>query len=239
MRVLVACERSGVVREAFRQRGHDAWSCDLEPAQDGSLFHYQRDARAVIRDGWDLMIAHPECRYLCNSGVLRLYVGGKKVNGKDPKRWVHMECAAEFYSYLASAPIDRICIENSVMHGYAKVLTADSVRGWSTQIIQPNQFGDDASKATRIRLKNLPPLTKTKAVDPKYGCSCGTKFDLNLGSYGCPNCLGEGQVRFVWGNQTPSGQNKLGPSPTRSAERAKTYSGIAAAMVEQWGTITS
>jgi hypothetical protein len=208
VRVLVGCERSGVIREAFRKRGHDAWSCDLVPADDGSPYHLQCDLRYVLSTGevtsshWDLFIAHPECRFLCNSGVLRLYLGGKKVNGPDEARWAAMREAAAFFKFCLDANIPKIAIENPVMHGHAKALIGMNY----TQSFQPHEFGDDASKRTCLWLKGLPPLVPTNRL-----------------------------IKERYANQTPSGQNKLGPSPERSALRAKTYQGPADAMAAQWG----
>jgi hypothetical protein len=207
MRVLVGCERSGVVREAFRKRGHDAWSCDLVAADDGSPYHYQRDLRDLLAQAeagfWDLFIAHPECRFLCNSGVLRLYLGGKKVNGPDEARWAAMREAAAFFKLCLDAKIPKVCVENPVMHGYAKTLIGGIE---PSQSIQPFEFGDDASKRTCLWLKGLPLLVATDVL-----------------------------IKERYANQTPSGQNKLGPSPERSALRAKTYQGPANAMAAQWG----
>ena len=204
MNVLVGCERSGVIREAFRKRGHDAYSCDLVPSDDGSPFHLQMDVRIALseRGPWDLFIAHPECRFLANSGVLRLYLGGKKVNGPDEARWAAMREAAAFFKFCLDAPVPKICVENPVMHGHAKALIGMNY----TQSFQPYEFGEDASKRTCIWLKGLPKLVPTNLL-----------------------------VKEQYANQTPSGQNKLGPSPERSALRAKTYQGVADAMAAQWG----
>src|SRR5271170_2661862 len=161
MRVLVACEFSGIVRRAFRARGHDAWSCDLLPAEDSSpayraLDHYQCDVREVIGWSWDLLIAHPPCTYLSNSGVRWLYRGGKGKK-KNWARWLAMRRAAQFFRMLLNAPIGRICVENPIPHGYAR-LPAYS------QIIQPWQFGHGEIKATCLWLKGLPPLEPTRIV---------------------------------------------------------------------------
>lgn len=179
MKVLVGCERSGIVREAFRRRGHDAWSCDLVPAVDRSPYHYQCNLRDLLREPWDILIAHPECRYLSNSGVLRLYIGGKKSNGPNAVRWQLMQEAAAFFRFCLDARIPKICIENPVMHRYAKMLIG---KPWS-QTIQPWQFGEDASKRTCLWLKGLPPLKPVNVI-----------------------------IRQRYANQTPSGQNKLGPA---------------------------
>jgi hypothetical protein len=120
MRVLVACEFSGVVRDAFGRSGHDAWSCDLLPDDTGP--HQQRDVREILSQKWDMLIGHPPCQYMSNSGALRLYRGGKKANGRDPERWAQMEAAAAFFSALWNAPIPRIAVENPVMVGHAKRL---------------------------------------------------------------------------------------------------------------------
>jgi hypothetical protein len=107
MRVLVACEYSGVVREAFRRRGHDAWSCDFEPAEDNSPYHLQQDVLPLLHDGWDLMVAHPPCTFLANSSNKHLYLGMKKENGPDPERWENMRKGAEFFLKLWHAPIKK------------------------------------------------------------------------------------------------------------------------------------
>lgn len=198
MRVLVACEFSGVVRRAFRERGHDAWSCDLLPAEDGSEHHIQGDVLDVrlINRGWDLMIAHPDCTFLTVSA-----------NAWAGETW-RMEArlaAMHFVRALWEMPIPRIAIENPV-----GVLSTFWRR--PDQTIQPNQFGHDASKATCLWLKNLPPLRPTAFVEPR---------------------MVNGRPR--WGNQTDSGQNALTPSDDRWKERARTYDGIAAAMAAQWG----
>lgn len=204
MKVLVACECSGVVRDAFRRLGHEAWSCDLQGVEIGGEwpnYHLYGDASWFLRQEWDLLIAHPPCRFLSNSGVLRLYKGGKKSNGKDDARWSSMQAAAMFFKLMLDAPISKICVENPVMHGYGQRLIGSK----QTQTIQPWQFGEDASKRTCLWLKGLPKLIPTKIIRKKR-----------------------------YANQTPSGQNKLGPSDERAAERAVTYRGIAEAMAMQW-----
>ena len=164
MRVLVACERSGVVRRAFRARGHDAWSCDLEPADDGSPHHLQGDALRYAYLGlghWDLLIAHPECTYLANSGAKHLYAG-KAENGPNPDRWAHMGAAAAFFRAMLDAPISKIAVENPVMLGHPKRVFGIPD---PTQIIQPWQFGHGETKATCLWLKGLPPLEPTNIVE--------------------------------------------------------------------------
>lgn len=206
MNVLIACETSGVVREAFRAKGHNAWSCDLDPADDDSLSHYQGDIfnifdNEAVLQPWDLMIAFPPCQFLSNSGVHLLK--------KEAGRWEKMIQGAKFFKKLWEAKIKKKAFENPVMHGYGK-----KIIGFKkfTQFIQPYDFGEDASKKTGLLLENLPPLIGTLYIPPK----------LKKG-------------RWVWGNQTPSGQNKLGPSKDRGKIRARTYQGIADAMADQWG----
>jgi len=159
MRVLVGCEFSGVVRRAFRSRGHDAWSCDLLPAEDGSPHHIRGDVTAILGDGWDLAVFHPPCTYLANSGVRWLYKGGRG-SVRDPDRWVAMHEAAAFFNVLLKAPIPRIAAENPIVHRYARELI-----GPADQTLQPWMFGHGEIKATCLRLRNLPPLEPTDVVD--------------------------------------------------------------------------
>lgn len=194
VRVLVACEFSGVVRDAFRKRGHHAWSCDLLPAEDESPYHFEGDVLKLPWN-WDLLIAHPPCTYLCSSGL--------HWNKRRPKRQAQTEAALEFVHALLDAPIPKIALENPVGCISTRIRKPD-------QIIQPWQFGHPESKATCLWLKGLPLLKPTDVLT-----------------------LPPGQK--YWSNQTPSGQNKLGPGPDRWKERAKTYLGIAEAMAEQWG----
>ncbi len=199
MKVLVACERSGVVRDAFARLGHDAWSCDLLPSENGGK-HIQKDAAIVAywrgKQKWDLMIAHPPCTYFSSSGLHRT------VRGERPLEKT-LE-ALEFVYELIDAPIRKVCIENPIGFLSRALREPD-------QIIQPHEFGEDASKATCLWLRNLPPLKGTKKIEPRM---------VN----GLPR----------WANQTDSGQNKLGPSKDRWALRSRTYQGIADAMAQQW-----
>ena len=149
MRVLVACEFSGVVRRAFRSRGHDAWSCDLLPAEDGSPYHAQKDVRQLLSDwpDWDLMICHPPCQHLAVSGARWFKDKAEEQNQ-----------ALEFARYLLNAPIPRIALENPISIISSRVRKPD-------QIIQPWQFGHGETKATCLWLKNLPKLVPTNIVD--------------------------------------------------------------------------
>lgn len=163
LRVLVACERSGVVRSAFRELGHDAWSNDLEPADDGSRFHIQGDAvKAAYTGIWDLIIAHPECTYLANSGAKHLYAGMNKANGPEPDRWARMGAAALFFRLMLDAPARMVAVENPVMLGHPKRLFGIPD---PTQIIQPWQFGHGETKATGLWLRGLMPLRPTEIVE--------------------------------------------------------------------------
>jgi hypothetical protein len=154
MRVLIACEFSGIVRDAFIAGGHDAWSCDTLPTENEGP-HYECDVFDVVEDGWDLMVAHPPCTYLSNSGVCWL-VGDKRKRG----RMEHMVDGARFFRRLLEAPVPRLAVENPVMHKYA----AEIVGRRQDQVIQPWQFGHPESKATCLWLKNLPPLEATNDV---------------------------------------------------------------------------
>lgn len=152
MRVLVACEYSGTVRDAFIRRGHDAMSCDLLPT-DAPGPHYQGSVLDIIEEGWDIMVAHPPCTYMTNSGVTWLH--------KDLNRWALLDEAAKFFCQLLGAPIPRIAIENPIMHKHAK----ERIGGIKqTQVIQPWMFGHMEQKATCLWLKGLPALTPTNNV---------------------------------------------------------------------------
>lgn len=149
MRVLVACEFSGVVRQAFRNMGHDAYSCDLLPSDDNSQYHLQKDVRDVYLKDYDLLIAHPPCTFMCNSGVSWLK--------KDDSRWEELRLANEFFNYFWKANVKRICIENPIPHRYALLPKY-------SQIVQPYQFGHLERKATCLWLKNLCKLESTNDV---------------------------------------------------------------------------
>lgn len=212
-RVLVACEYSARVRDAFRAQGCDAWSCDLEPCEGDPQWHIQGDVLDVIAgktgqspsNTWDLMIAHPPCTYLAASGM-HWTVRGLR----DPAL---TDRAADFFAMLYNAPIARKCIENPI-GCMSKRLVAP------TQKIQPWQFGDPESKLTCLWLVGLPPLVATHA-------------DGDLFAAGLP----EREAHGKWRNQTASGQNNLRPGPDRWKERSRTYPGIARAMATQWAPL--
>lgn len=225
LKVLIACEYSGRVRDAFIARGHDAMSCDFLPTESPGP-HYHGDVRDILGNGWDLMVAHPPCTYLSVSG-LHWNARGAMVDGRP--RAELTEQALEFVRLLLSVPIDRIALENPVSCISSRIRKPD-------QIVQPWQFGHDASKATCLWLKGLPKLTPTKSVAPRLVC-CGHVVPDECGARCCANCNGDKIAKPRWGNQTDSGQNKLGPSPDRWKERSRTFEGIADAMADQWGSL--
>jgi site-specific DNA-cytosine methylase len=190
LRILIACEESGRVRDAFIRQGHDAVSCDLIPsATDGP--HIIGDALEVARSQpWDVMIAFPPCTHLSVSGAR--YFKEKRADGRQ-------QAALKFVRDLMDVPIEKVAIENPVGIISTQIRKPD-------QIIQPWQFGEDASKTTCLWLKNLQSLKSTDVI-----------------------------IKDRYANQTASGQNKLGPSSTRAKERGRTYQGIATAMATQWG----
>lgn len=197
MRVLMGCESSGAIRNAFRALGHDAWSCDLLPADDNSPYHYQGDVFDIINDGWDMATFNPPCTYLSVSGMHWTTRGLR-----DPKL---TEDALEFVRKLMDCQIPKWALENPVSIISSRIRKPD-------QVINPYEFGHDASKKTCLWLHNLPKLVGTEYIEPR---------------------IVDGKKR--WGNQTDSGQNKLAPSADRWKLRSKTYDGIAKAMAHTWG----
>lgn len=209
MRVLVACEHSGRVREAFRAKGHDAYSCDILPSEDGSKWHIQHDALEVMRGcdywgnygvlkrwNWDLLIAHPPCTHLAVSGAR--HFEEKRADGRQQE-------AIDFFMALANAQIPRIAIENPVC-------IMSSVWREPDQIIQPHEFGHPEFKATCLWLKGLPKLRPTNRLAPPV----------------------HGTDEWKAWNRV----HRMPPSETRWKERSRTYEGIAEAMAEQWGEYT-
>ena len=206
MRVLIACEYSGITRRAFQALGHDVWSADFEAAEDGAPNHYRGDCFDLIgSQHWDLMVAHPPCTFLTVAG-LHWNKRGRIVDGR-PRAELTAE-ALEFVRRLMAVPIERICIENPISCISTLIRKPD-------QIIQPYNFGEDASKATCLWLKNLPKLIPTKRVPGRL-------------------VQHKGKTVERWANQTDSGQNRLGPSADRWKERSRTYPGIAMAWAQQY-----
>ena len=153
LRVLVACEYSGKVREAFRKLGHDAWSCDLLPPDDNSPYHYRCDVLTLLDKGWDIMIAHPPCTHLAVSGAR--HFPAKIADGRQ-------QAALEFVRALLNAPIPKIALENPVSVISSHIRKPD-------QYIQPWQFGHGETKKTGLWLKNLPKLQPTNIVEGREG----------------------------------------------------------------------
>jgi hypothetical protein len=192
MRVLIACEYSGTVRDAFIAAGHDATSCDLLPT-DRPGQHYQGDIVDILRDDWDLMIAHPPCTHLAVSGAK--HFAAKQADGRQA-------AALDFVRLLLAAPIPRICVENPVSIISTRIRKPD-------QIIQPWQYGHEATKTTCLWLKGLPPLVPT-----------------NIVGKGARHVTKSGKSLPTWYN--------LPPSANRWKIRSATFQGIADAMAAQW-----
>ncbi|KUR80799.1 hypothetical protein [Novosphingobium sp. FSW06-99] len=212
-RVLIGCERSGVLRRAFIDRGFDAWSCDLEPADDGSNRHIRGNLLDHLDDGWDLLcVMHPPCTILCNSGGRWLYIGGKKANGRDEGRWADLDRAAAFYrACRENGAIARRALENPVMHKHAIAATGRGV----TQFVQPWWFGDPFFKATGFELINLPRLVATnRLTPPKPGTPDHARWSRVHRHSG-------------WGSH----------GADRARARSETYPGMATAIVDQWGSL--
>jgi hypothetical protein len=206
MKVLIACETSGTVRNAFLDRGHDAWSCDVLPSDDLTNRHIQDDVLEVLKmESWDmLMVAHPPCTRLCNSGVRWLH---KAPPGKTlAEMWEQLDQGAELFSKLWNADVPRVAIENPVMHKYAKA----RIKNFEpfTQSVQPYEFADsidaedNISKRTCLWLRNLPPLIKTGTLTRETA-----RHDIHNAS----------------------------PGKDRWKVRSKFHKGIAQAMADQWG----
>jgi hypothetical protein len=206
LRVLIGCEFSGIVRRAFAARGHDAWSCDLMPAEDRSNRHIIGDIRDILADGWDLlMVAHPPCTRLCNSGIRWLSAPPK---GRTlAEMWEDLDRAADLFSACWNAPIEHICLENPIMHRHAK----QRIVGYRApaQLIEPWHFGHPVFKRCGLYLKNLPPLFPTAILNPP--------------APGTPD-------HKAW-----SSIHRMPSSPNRARERSRFFSGVAEAMADQWG----
>jgi len=203
--VLVGCECSGIVRRAFAALGHDAWSCDLKPAEDRSNHHIVCDIRDVLDGGWDLLaVMHPPCTRLTNSGVRWLSVPppGRTLE----EMWAELEAGAALFSACWNAKIERIAVENPVMHRHAKARIVNFER--HAQSVQPWQFGsdeagpDNVKKRTCLWLKGLPKLIATGLLDGKTA-----RAEIHRAS----------------------------PGPDRAERRSRFFPGLADAMALQWG----
>lgn len=205
LRVLIGCECSGIVRRAFAALGHDAWSVDLKPAEDRSNHHIVGDIRDHLGGGWDLLaVMHPPCTRLTNSGVRWLSVPppGRTLE----EMWQELDEGARLFSDCWNAPIERIAVENPVMHKHAKARIRNFAK--HSQSVQPWQFGDDSDgpdnvkKRTCLWLKGLPLLQATGTLD---------------------------------GSTARDEIHKASPGPDRAERRSRFFPGLAAAMAMQWG----
>lgn len=211
MRVLVACEFSQIVTKAFRDKGHEAYSCDLEPCLINKDWHIQDDVLNHLDDGWDLMIGHPECTYLTITGNKWFYhpddwykaEWNRRPHPEYPTRKKDREKAVKFFMDLVNAPINKICIENPVGIMSTEYRKPD-------QIIQPYEFGDPFEKKTCLWLKNLPKLLSTSIINPPE------------------------RARFKSGKSMASWYSNS-PPKERSKLRAITFPGIAKCMANTWG----
>ena len=217
-RVLVACEYSGIVRDAFAAAGWDAWSCDTLPSERPGK-HYQGDVRDILNEGWDMMIGHPPCTYLCKSGVRWLYNPDKTRN--EP-RWKSMEEGAQFFLTLWNAPIPKIVLENPIMHKYAQRIIGVK---WS-QIIHPWQHGHECTKATCLWVKGeLPALRPTKIVGK------GTVYVDRRGIKHGSDFIMRAKVGY-------SPLMLLPKTSERWKIRSRTFQGIGDAFANQWTPAT-
>ncbi len=205
LRILIGCETSGRMRRAFAARGHDVWSVDLLPAEDGSNRHIIGDVRDHLHDGWDMLaVLHPPCTRLCNSGVRWLHVPPPGRTRAD--MWAELDEGAALFSACWTAPIERVAVENPVMHKHARErLPADLPR---PQIVQPWWFGDPFFKATGFYLRGLPQLVPTNRLTPPRA---GT------------------DEHKAW-----SAVHRASPGPDRWKERSRTFPGLAEAAADQW-----
>lgn len=207
LRVLIGCETSGVMRRAFAARGHEVWSVDLLPAEDGSNRHIVGDVRDYLADGWDLLVVcHPPCTRLCNSGVRWLTI--PPPGRTHAEMWAELEDGVALFTACWRAPVDRVAVENPIMHCHArKRMPADLPR---PQIVQPWWFGEPAKKATGFYLRGLPPLAATNRLTvPPTGSDEARRWEA---------------------------VHRAPPGPDRWKFRSRTFEGIAAACADQWGT---
>lgn len=205
LKVLIACEYSGVVRNAFLAAGHDAWSCDLLPSEDGSNRHMIDDARNHIDEDWDmLVVAHPPCTRLCNSGVRWLH---EPPAGRSREElWAELDDGASFFSDLWNCRIPHRAVENPTMHRYARERIVNYTK---PQYVQPWWFGEPTFKAIGLWTHDLPPLEATDVLDPP--------------------AKGTADYRaWSWVHNAP-------PGPDRWKDRSRFFPGVAKAMAEQWG----
>lgn len=211
LRVLIGCETSGMVRNAFLARGHDAWSCDLLPADDQSNRHMVCDIRDQLKPGmWDLLcVVHPPCTRLCNSGVRWLHTPPPSRTRAD--MWAELDEGAALFSACWNAPVPRIAVENPVMHKHAKARIVNFKP--ASQTVQPWWFGDPAFKATGLYLRGLPSLAE-----------------------GTDSLRNERPTKGTEAHKRWSAIHRASPGPDRWKQRSATFPGVANAMADQWGT---
>jgi len=213
MKVLIACEYSGIVRDAFIKKGHNAISCDILPSESNLGEHYQGDVKDILYDGWDLMIAHPPCTYLSVSGARWYYhpedkhlpYEERRPHPMHPNRRQYQQEALDFVQLLLNAPINKIAVENPISVISSRIKKP-------TQIIQPYEYGHETSKTTCLWLKNLEPLQPTDIVEPIW---------INVSN-------GKRMSKFHY-------DTYILPKEKRGKIRSATFQGIAQAMAEQWG----
>lgn len=207
LRVLIAFERSGTVRNAFLRHGHDAYSCDVKRSYDGSNRHIICDAREILYDGWDLlMVAHPPCTRLCKSGLRWLHTPPP---GRTLKAmWADLDAAADLFSTFWNAPIPRVAVENPDMHRHAQ----QRIRNYqpASQRVQPWMFGDPVFKTLCLWTRGLPNLQPVGALTPP--------------AYGTPEARSWERI-----HRMPGGKRQ-------AARRSEFFPGIADAMADQWGS---
>lgn len=213
-RVLVACEYSGTVRDAFAAAGHSAESCDILPTESPGGIHHQRDVREIMDDGYHLMIAHPPCTFIAACQLWRCQPKHDPSGQREAKR----QEALQFVRDLAGADVERACIENPK----GCIGTEGAAPGFTPTMVQPYEFGHDHSKQTYLWLRNLPELIRDPAqfVEPRMATN------------------NNGRRVKRWANQCDgSGADRLGPSADRGHLRSAFFAGIAQAMADQWGGV--
>jgi len=213
LKIIIGCERSQVVTNAFRELGHEAYSCDILDSEQRSNYHIKDDVLNHLEDGWDFAGFHPPCPFLCVTGNKWFYhpddkdlpIEQRRPHPKFPNRKQHRKVAIDFFMKLANAPIKKIYIENPIG-------IMSSLWRKPNQIIQPFQFGHPEPKKTCLWLKDLKNLIPTKIVEPEYHITAS-------------------------GKRVPKWFFSPSPSEKRTADRERTFQGIAVAMAAQWGKL--
>ena len=212
-RILIGCEFSGTVRDAFAARGHSVMSCDVLPTEAPGP-HYQGDVRDILTDGWHMAIMHPPCTFIAACQLWRCQPKHDPSRSREANRLL----ALEFVRDLGEAPIERMCVENPK----SCIGTAGVLPGFESQMVQPYRFGHDHSKETYLWRRDLPELL----ADPA---------DFVEGR----DEIYKGKPVKRWANQSPCGADKMGPSKDRGHKRSKFFTGFAEAMADQWGGIAA